>query len=66
MAGYKKGCKEKSMNILTLQIEKEFFEKLISYMGSKPWTEVQHLIVPLLQTLKTDVEKVEEEIKNNL
>lgn len=54
------------MSILTLQIEKEFFEKLISYMGSKPWTEVQHLIVPLLQTLKTDVEKVEEEIKNNL
>lgn len=50
---------------MNLSLEKDILEKIVNYLGSKPWLEVQHLIVPLIQAIKAveaevvaDVEKV--------
>lgn len=51
------------MSLLNFQLEKEFVEQLISYLGSKPWLEVQHLVTPLLQNAKIEAAKVENTIK---
>lgn len=49
--------------MLNFNLEKEFVEKLISYIGSKPWLEVQHLITPLLQAIQAEASKVENTVK---
>lgn len=53
------------MNI-SFTLEKELVEKLVNYLGSKPWLEVQHLVAPLIAAIQTDIKAIEAEVEKKI